>query len=159
ISGLRSSEVMGRVVFDLFPRIAQRGAERVFRDALNGQSTDLEDGSSLFSQEGQEWAQGASFLPWRDERGDAIGGIGVLKDNTLVQESERRFRIMADAARVLLWMSGPDTLCTFFNQTWLEFTGRKIEEELGEGWAAGVHPEDWQTCLDIYFGAFHARRV
>ena len=74
-------------------------------------------------------------------------------------EVEHRFRIMADAAPVLLWMSGTDGLCTFFNQTWLDFTGRTQEQEWGVGWAEGVHFEDVQHCLDTDVDAFNHREV
>ena len=74
------------------------------------------------------------------------------------RETEARFRIMADAAPVLLWMARTDALCTFFNQTWLDFTGRTLEEEWGVGWAEGVHFEDFQRCVDTYMAAFAERR-
>lgn len=76
-----------------------------------------------------------------------------------LRESESRFRIMADCAPVLLWMAEPDALCTFFNKTWLDFTGRDLDAETGNGWAEGVHPEDFQRCMDIYMNAFVARRA
>jgi len=73
-------------------------------------------------------------------------------------ESEERFRIVANAAPVLIWMAGVDKLCTFFNKPWLEFTGRSLEQEMGNGWAEGVHPDDLQTCLKVYTEAFDARK-
>ena len=66
---------------------------------------------------------------------------------------------MADASPVLLWMSRTDGLCTFFNQTWLDFTGRSLEEEWGVGWAEGIHFEDFQRCMDTYVDAFNRREV
>ena len=77
---------------------------------------------------------------------------------TVLRESESRFRIVADAAPVLIWMSGVDKLCTFFNKPWLEFTGRSVEQELGNGWAEGVHADDLQRCLKTYTEAFDARK-
>jgi PAS domain S-box-containing protein len=74
-----------------------------------------------------------------------------------LRESEERFRLVANTAPVMIWMSGTDKLCTFFNQGWLEFTGRSMEQELGEGWSSGVHPSDLSTCLKIYSEAFDAR--
>ena len=75
-----------------------------------------------------------------------------------LRESEERFRTMADTAPVLIWMSGTDKLCVFFNRGWLEFTGRTLEQELGNGWAESVHPEDLRRCVDIYHTSFNARQ-
>jgi two-component system, LuxR family, sensor kinase FixL len=73
-------------------------------------------------------------------------------------ESESRFQIMANAAPVLVWMSAVDKLCTFFNKPWLEFTGRSMQQELGNGWADGVHADDLQKCFKTYTEAFDARQ-
>ena len=80
-----------------------------------------------------------------------------ISGETELHESESRFRIVADAAPVLIWMAAVDKLCTFFNKPWLEFTGRSIEQELGNAWAEGVHPDDLQKCLKTYVEAFDAR--
>ena len=74
-----------------------------------------------------------------------------------MREGEERFRLVANAAPVLIWMSGPDKLCNYFNQPWIEFTGRPIELELGNGWAEGVHPEDLERTWDTYTKAFDGR--
>jgi len=102
------------------------------------------------------------FLP---PDGGPVRMIGVLTDNTeqhLAEEtlraSEERFRIMADTAPVMIWMSGTDKLCTFFNKPWLDFTGRSLEAEFGNGWTEGIHPEDVEHCLQTYVACFEARR-
>jgi PAS domain S-box-containing protein len=70
------------------------------------------------------------------------------------RESEQRFRLVANTAPVMIWMSGPDKLCNYFNQPWLDFAGRSLEAELGNGWSEGVHPEDLKDCLDTYTNSF-----
>jgi PAS domain S-box-containing protein len=116
---------------------------------------------------------------WESYKAYFIGGISLLLAETLlifalvwqrkrakeaesqlaitletVRESEERFRLVANTAPVLIWMSGPDKLCNYVNQPWLEFTGRPLESELGNGWSEGVHPEDLKGCLDTYARAF-----
>src|ERR1700730_5845872 len=75
-----------------------------------------------------------------------------------LRESEARFRTVADTAPVMIWMSGTDKLCTFFNKGWLDFTGRPLEQELGNGWAEGVHHEDFERCFEVYVNSFDARQ-
>ena len=75
----------------------------------------------------------------------------------VAREGEERFRIMADTAPVMVWMARPDGLCDWFNRPWLEFTGRTMEEELGEGWTEGVHPEDRPRCVETCSAAFGRR--
>lgn len=76
-----------------------------------------------------------------------------------LRESEAWFRQMADAAPVLIWRSGPDGSCTWFNRPWLEFVGRPMEHELGEGWVGNVHPGDRERRLRVYRESFDARQA
>lgn len=71
--------------------------------------------------------------------------------------AEQRFRELLDATPIMVWMSGTDAVCTFFNRAWLAFRGRTLEEEIGSGWAEGLHPDDRDLCLETYLKAFSAR--
>jgi PAS domain S-box-containing protein len=91
--------------------------------------------------------------------------ITIIRDDTerrraeiALRESEARFRSLADTAPVLIWMSDIGKACTFFNQGWLDFTGRTLEQELGYGWTESVHAHDLKRCVAVYTGAFDERR-
>jgi PAS domain S-box-containing protein len=79
------------------------------------------------------------------------------RSQSALRESEIRFRNVADTAPVLIWMSGPDKEGVFFNKRWLEFTGRTVAQELGEGWLQAVHPDDLAHCVDVCGTAFNKR--
>ncbi len=103
--------------------------------------------------------------PLLDHEGKVIGLFGISRDITeskkaeeALRESETRFRYLADSAPVLIWMSDKDKLCTWFNKGWLDFTGRSMTQEIGNGWAEGVHPDDFQHCLNTYVKAFEAQQ-
>jgi PAS domain S-box-containing protein len=66
--------------------------------------------------------------------------------------------MITDASPIMIWMSGTDKLCFYFNKGWLDFVGRSLEEESGNGWTANVHPEDFDRCLSIYTTSFDARQ-
>jgi PAS domain S-box-containing protein len=81
-----------------------------------------------------------------------------VKSQQALRESEARFRNMADTAPVMIWISDQSKGCTYFNEQWLDFTGRTLEEEVGNGWTRGVHPDDYAQCLQIYDSNFNQRK-
>src|SRR6202522_3355010 len=106
-----------------------------------------------------------TISPVRDSSGHVIGASKVARDITAqkqaeqaLRESEQRFRVITDASPIMVWMSGTDKLCYYFSKGWLDFVGRTLEQESGNGWAENVHPEDFDRCLQIYVANFDARR-
>jgi len=99
-----------------------------------------------------------------DENGNFEKTHCILQDITVkkkaeeaIAESEQQYRMLANSGTALIWKSGTDKLCNYFNQPWLDFTGRTLEQELGNGWAEGVHPDDFDQCLSIYVNSFDKR--
>src|SRR6185369_12181478 len=70
-----------------------------------------------------------------------------------------RFRVVSNSVPVLIWMSGLDKMRNYFNRPWLDFTGRRIEYELGMGWVEVIHPEDMPNYLETYFSSFDQRQL
>jgi diguanylate cyclase (GGDEF)-like protein/PAS domain S-box-containing protein len=100
----------------------------------------------------------------QDEIGELIGGFNHLL-HTLAQrqdalkESESRFRILAENASALVWIADANKLIYYVNNVWLEFTGRSLAQETGNGWTASIHPDDLQHCLHTYATTFDAQQT
>jgi PAS domain S-box-containing protein len=164
LSSLPAARVVGCEIVEVLSRIGEGDVRTAVRQVL--------EGAPAASTEQRSTGTGQSFVvlrtqltPIRGQVGEIVGVVAIVRDATAedrmrqeLRETDARFRNMADASPVLLWMSRTDGLCTFFNQTWLEFTGRTLEEEWGVGWAENVHFEDFAECMDTYVDAFNERR-
>jgi PAS domain S-box-containing protein len=84
--------------------------------------------------------------------------ITTRNTQAALKSTERRFQLMADHAPVLIWISDLSKGCVWFNKPWLKFVGRDLEQELGNGWAENVHPDDLERCLKVYESSFDARQ-
>lgn len=123
-------------------------AEYRFRRADDSYAVVLDRGFTICDLDGQPVRMiGAMFDLSERYRADAE-----------LRESEERFRTMCNITPSMIWMSGLDKACTYFNQPWLDFTGRTLEQEIGDGWAAGVHPDDAAQCVETYSTAFDRRQ-
>jgi len=110
------------------------------------------------------WVDDRTWLT-RDAEGRVTAIHGVLIDVTeqkqaaaALRESEQHYRTLANGGSALIWTSGTDMLCNYFNEPWLRFTGRPLENELGDGWTEGIHPDDYDRCLQIYTDSFARRQ-
>lgn len=161
--GYEAEEVLERPIDDLIVSDALKESARDYSDELrHGGRVEVEtvrrrkDGSDVYVS--------ILAVSITSDAGEQIAKYAIYRDITeqrkaegRLRESEARFQEMADTAPVLIWMTGTDGLCNYFNKPWLEFTGRSIEQEVGTGWVEGVHPDDVQGCFDGFLPAFHAR--
>ena len=165
IYGYTEAEALGQPISLIVPP-EQPEEERGFLRRLRAGERIEHYETIRLTKEGRRIDVSLMISPLRDWTGKIVGASKIARDITLrkraeaaLRESEERFRLVANTAPVMIWMSGLDKLCTYFNQPWLEFTGRSIHEELGNGWAKGVHPEDFETCVDTYGKAFDRRET
>ena len=151
-------ELLGRDLREVLPpSLGQRAAEAVAQVCRDGKVLTL-DHELGPAPAGRHYETRLVRL----ENGNALAVVRDVHERRqaeeALRESEARFRLMADHSPVMLWRSGRTSECDYFNQVWLAFTGRPLECELGVGWSEGVHPEDFQHCMDTYLDAFVDRR-
>jgi len=163
IFGFAEAEAVGEAITITVPPELQDEERRMLQRLNVGESIEHYE-TVRITKDAKKINVSLIVSPLRDSTGRIVGFCEIARDITdrkraenVLRETEERFRLVADTAPVLIWMSGLDKQCTFFNKGWLDFTGRSIEQELGSGWSSGVHPEDLEHCLGIYSRAFDAR--
>ncbi len=160
---LRPEDIIGRRIDEVVGREALAAIMPYVERVLGGEPVEFEM-EVPYTFPGRRFMH-ATYVPHHDPQGRVIGWVASIMDVTVQKEaelalrqSEERFRLMADAAPVLIWISDTDKLCTWFNKQWLNFVGRSMEQELGNGWTENVHPDDFDSCLQTYVQSFDQRR-
>ncbi len=166
MTGLPADRVLGRRALDLFPFLRENGIDALLQRALGGDTASSKDVPYTIPETGLSGWAIATYGPHRNAAGQIVGVIGMVHDVTerrraeqALRESEERFRLMADAAPVMIWTDDADGMTTYFNKPWLDFTGRKIEQELGLGSRENIHPDDVERFAAVYTQAQAERRA
>lgn len=161
--GRPPSEIIGRTISEVIGETADHSISPHIDRVLAGETVEFET-EIPYAHPGPRFMH-VTYTPDRDARGEVVGWFASLVDVTMQKqaeralgESEQRFSAMADAAPVLMWISDTDKLCTWFNRPWLDFVGRTMEQEIGNGWADNVHADDFDRCLKTFVESFDARR-
>ncbi len=161
--GYQPDEIVGMPVMKIFPPHCRKELAEQFKAIDKAGHGVIE--TEHMRKDGSTFPVLLELTVLRDERGKPVSRVAHVVDisrrkalEAQVRESEQHYRTLANTGQALIWTSGTDMLCDYFNETWLRFTGRRLEQELGNGWAEGVHPEDFDRCLKIYMEAFVARQ-
>jgi PAS domain S-box-containing protein len=161
--GYEAEEVLGRSIDEFIVPEALVDSAREYTNRLRHGGR-IEAETVRMRKDGSDVRVAILAVPVITASGEQIGNYAIYRDITeqkraeeRLRESEARFQEMADTAPVLIWMTGTDGLCNYFNKPWLEFTGRSMEQEVGTGWIEGVYPDDVQGCFDGFLPAFDAR--
>ena len=164
LTGWPASEAIGRPLARVF-RTQDEQSRRPATIALDGGPADATAGMVLVARDGTERAIESKVGAIKGRSGAPGGFVLVFRDTTqarraraALEESEARFRVMADQTPVPLWMSDAERRYVYLNRAWLAFTGRALDDELGDGWTASIHPEDFGSRQAAFAEAFDARK-
>jgi two-component system CheB/CheR fusion protein len=164
--GYRPDELVGRKHFyDLHPESVREASKASAFTVFARKQPFLNFVNALQTKDGRHVWVSTNGTPILNPEGTLLGYRGSDTDITERKRAEDNLatalefhKQLLENAPALIWRAGTDAKCEWFNTTWLEFTGRTMEQELGNGWAEGVHAEDFDRCLKLYLDAFAARR-
>ena len=161
--GYTEAEALGQSIMMLIPDELGGQAMDILRGARAGESIEQLE-TVRVAKTGKKLTVSVTVSPFKDSTGAITGVSSITRDvseqkraEESLRESEERFRLVANTAPVMIWMSGLDKLCTYFNEPWLNFRGRSLQQEMGQGWVEGIHCADLAGCLETYQRAFDRR--
>jgi PAS domain S-box-containing protein len=166
--GAKLEELVGKSVFDVFPVLEEKGLDKILKAmSMSGQphhEPEYRVDLGRFGRSGIAYFD-VAYQPLTDANG-IITRIMIISHEITemvearkkIEESEVHFRKLADDAPIMIWMAGTDKRCNFFNKGWLSFRGNSMEEETGNGWGKGVHPDDYDRCMEIYSSSFDVKK-
>jgi len=164
LTGWPTPEALGKPLSRIF-RAIDADSRRAVAVPLERGAPEISSDVMLVARDGTERRVEAKVSAIRERGGSAGGFVVVFRDITAarhaqaaLEESEARFRVMANQTPVLLWMCDATRACIYVNSSWREFTGRTLEEEAGDGWTAGIHPEDYGPQQAAFAEAFDRRQ-
>ncbi|NTU69561.1 PAS domain S-box protein [bacterium] len=167
-TGYSRDEVLGKKwIANFVPRNLRKAVTDAFLELKKGNVEKIEDYTNpILAKDGHELTIRWSNKLINDSKNEFKGIISTGTDITEMIEKDKEVEAtrdyyidILDDMPNLIWKSGVTSKCDYFNKSWLKFTGRKLEQEIGDGWVEGVHPEDLEGCLKIYKYFFSKRKA
>ena len=158
--GVSEKDMVGKTDYEFVDRDLADSFREHDRKAIGESKPSINEEWLTFAANGHRGLFETIKTPMWDAEGELIGVLGIARDITERNQAEENIRLARDfyltifeGLPALIWRAGTDGLCNYFNTAWLAFTGRTIEQEMGNGWAEGIHPDDMERCLKIYLNA------
>ncbi|MDX2146153.1 MAG: PAS domain S-box protein [Planctomycetota bacterium] len=162
--GLTPESITNANFWQFIPE-SEHARVRAMLDRLTPENPVIQIENCLQTLAGPRWTLWTNRALEFDAQGKVIEAQSTGTDITerrraelALKSSEQRFKLLADSAPVMIWQSDQSGKCVWFNRRWLDFVGRSLEQEAGDGWAQGVHPDDAEACMETFLRASAARR-
>jgi formate hydrogenlyase transcriptional activator len=161
--GKTSEELIGTKFSEFLPEHARAGALAHIASLIENPRSEIYEYEVVRPNGEAGWQEWLMHVA-QSTKGDGVELQGIGHDTTEkrqaeeeLRQSETRFRHMADTSEIFIWIADPNMLCTYFNRRVLDFTGRTLDQLLGQGWLEIIHPDDVQRCVDTYAAGYEKR--